>query len=281
MPRGPSSKSATNSPTHQTTATPSAAAIVETRGGVVSVADARGLLGGGLGIFGVVAMFPLLAVSDQCPRAPCSAPTGRRYVPRDISGRRLHVGDLAIRFARDRLPGRVSRTATADSGGPDGAIRISTRTSPPKRAAKPGPRGLPRLLEAVHPPGLSGGLLRTGTGNCSCVRAISRCSTSPTARIPQFGPRRGRCPIAAVRGRERVSSLTARLLRTGGSGILGARCIAGMSSRRPRHQARPAPSGRTLRQGRQRDHERTTWVSARAVGRSWTRSSPITGPSCR
>ena len=56
-----------------------AAAIVERGGDVVKRRKVlAGLLGGGLGIFTIVAMFPCCAASVRCPRARSFTPTGRR-----------------------------------------------------------------------------------------------------------------------------------------------------------------------------------------------------------
>lgn len=75
-----------------------AAAIVERGGGVVKRRKLLGgLLGGGLGVFGVVAMFPLVRSLGPLPKSTLFHTdwrTGSFAV--DQSGRRIQVGDLAI-----------------------------------------------------------------------------------------------------------------------------------------------------------------------------------------
>ena len=75
-----------------------AAAIVERGGGVVKRRKMLGgLLGGGLGIFGVVAMFPLIRSLGPLPKSTLFHTDWRSgsYAV-DQSGRRIQVGDLAI-----------------------------------------------------------------------------------------------------------------------------------------------------------------------------------------
>jgi ubiquinol-cytochrome c reductase iron-sulfur subunit len=75
-----------------------AAAIVERGGSVVQRRKLLGgLLGGGLGIFGVVAMFPLLRSLGPLPKTTLQHTDWKKgsYVV-DQSGRRVQVGDFAI-----------------------------------------------------------------------------------------------------------------------------------------------------------------------------------------
>ena len=75
-----------------------AAAIVERGGGVIKRRKMLGgLLGGGLGIFGVVAMFPLLRSLGPLPKGTLFHTDWRSgsYVV-DQTGRRIQVGDLAV-----------------------------------------------------------------------------------------------------------------------------------------------------------------------------------------
>ncbi len=75
-----------------------AAAIVERGGGVVQRRKLLGgLLGGGMGIFTVVALFPLLRSLGPLPKTTLDRTDWRSgsYVV-DQSGRRVEVGDLAV-----------------------------------------------------------------------------------------------------------------------------------------------------------------------------------------
>jgi len=91
-----------------------AAAIVERGGGVVQRRKLLGgLLGGGMGIFGVVALFPLLRSLGPLPKDTLQHTDWRSgsYVV-DQSGRRVEVGDLAVGSIETVFP-RVPRTRTA------------------------------------------------------------------------------------------------------------------------------------------------------------------------
>ena len=75
-----------------------AAAVVERGGGVVKRRKVlAGLLGGGLGIFGIVAIFPLLRSLGPLPKGTLFHTDWRKgtYAV-DSTGRRVHVGDLAV-----------------------------------------------------------------------------------------------------------------------------------------------------------------------------------------
>ncbi len=75
-----------------------AAAIVERGGGVVKRRKLLGgMLGGGLGVFGVVAMFPLLRSLGPLPKGTLFHSDWRKgsFVV-DQSGRRVQVGDLGV-----------------------------------------------------------------------------------------------------------------------------------------------------------------------------------------
>jgi ubiquinol-cytochrome c reductase iron-sulfur subunit len=75
-----------------------AAAIVERGGGVVKRRKMlAGLLGGGLGVFGIVAMFPLLRSLGPLPKGTLFHTDWRKgsYAV-DQTGRRISVGDLAV-----------------------------------------------------------------------------------------------------------------------------------------------------------------------------------------
>lgn len=98
MPRGPFVEERHELANSQDDRNALAAAIVERGGGVVKRRKLLGgLLGGGLGIFGVVAMFPLLRSLGPMPKGTLFSTDWKKgtYLV-DISGRRVHQDDLAI-----------------------------------------------------------------------------------------------------------------------------------------------------------------------------------------
>jgi ubiquinol-cytochrome c reductase iron-sulfur subunit len=73
-------------------------AIVQRGGGVIKRRKMLGgLLGGGLGIFGIVALFPLLRSLGPMPKTTLDTPTGARApTPWTSPGDGCTVGDLAV-----------------------------------------------------------------------------------------------------------------------------------------------------------------------------------------
>ena len=98
MPRGPFVEERHTLANSQDDRDAFAASIVERGGGVLKRRKLLGgMLGGGLGIFGVVAMFPLLRSLGPLPKGTLFHTDWRKgsYVV-DQSGRRVQVGDLGI-----------------------------------------------------------------------------------------------------------------------------------------------------------------------------------------
>jgi len=98
MPRGPFVEERHELATSTEDRNALAAAIVERGGGVVKRRKLLGgLLGGGVGIFTIVAMFPLLRSLGPLPKRTLDTTDWKKgtYLV-DITGRRVSVGDLAI-----------------------------------------------------------------------------------------------------------------------------------------------------------------------------------------
>ncbi|HET9089092.1 MAG TPA: Rieske 2Fe-2S domain-containing protein [Acidimicrobiales bacterium] len=98
MPRGPFVEQRHEMASDQETRDAFAAAIVERGGGVIKRRKLLGgLLGGGLGAFGVVAIFPLLRSLGPLPKDTLFHTDWRpgSYLV-GIDGRRVQVGDLAV-----------------------------------------------------------------------------------------------------------------------------------------------------------------------------------------
>ncbi|HEY5111967.1 MAG TPA: Rieske 2Fe-2S domain-containing protein [Acidimicrobiales bacterium] len=98
MPRGPFVEARHEFANSEADRDAFAAAIVERGGGVVKRRKMlAGLLGGGLGIFGVVAMFPLLRSLGPLPKGTLFHTDWRKgSFAVDQTGRRVSSGDLAV-----------------------------------------------------------------------------------------------------------------------------------------------------------------------------------------
>jgi ubiquinol-cytochrome c reductase iron-sulfur subunit len=112
-----------------------AAAIVERGGGVVKRRRMLGgLLGGGLGIFGVVAMFPLLRSMGPLPKGTMFHTDWRKgsYVV-DQTGRRVMVGDLAIGSIMTVFPEGTQDTDRGQAVDQTVLIRVSNESFTTKK----------------------------------------------------------------------------------------------------------------------------------------------------
>jgi ubiquinol-cytochrome c reductase iron-sulfur subunit len=104
-----------------------AAAIVERGGGVVQRRKILGgLLGGGMGIFGIVAMFPLLRSLGPLPKTTLDHTDWRSgsYVV-DQSGHRVQVGDYAIGSIATVFPEGTQNSDRGQSVDQTVLIRVS------------------------------------------------------------------------------------------------------------------------------------------------------------
>jgi ubiquinol-cytochrome c reductase iron-sulfur subunit len=98
MPRGPFVEERHELATSEEDRNAMAAAIVERGGGMVQRRKLLGgLLGGGLGIFGIVAIFPLLRSLGPLPKGTLFSTDWKKgtYLV-DITGRRISVGEMAV-----------------------------------------------------------------------------------------------------------------------------------------------------------------------------------------
>ncbi len=98
MPRGPFVEERHTLANSEADRNAFAAAIVERGGGVMKRRKMLGgLLGGGLGVFGVVALFPLLRSLGPMPKGTLFHTDWRKGTfAVDVTGRRIHVDDLTI-----------------------------------------------------------------------------------------------------------------------------------------------------------------------------------------
>jgi ubiquinol-cytochrome c reductase iron-sulfur subunit len=107
-----------------------AAAIVERGGSVVQRRKLLGgLLGGGMGIFGVVVMFPLLRSLGPLPKRTLQHTDWRSgsYVV-DQSGRRVEVGDLAVGSIETVFPEGTENSDRGQAVNQTVLIRVSNES---------------------------------------------------------------------------------------------------------------------------------------------------------
>ena len=187
--------------------------------------DARRAPRRGLGIFGVVAMFPLLRSLGPLPKGTLfhtdwrkgsyavdqtrASRQGRRPRGRlDRHGLSRRHREHRPRSGRrpDRADPTLERGLHDAEGSRDlGAARATSRT--PSSAPTSGARWAST----------------SSSSSCSCVRATSRCSTSPTVPCPSSVRRRDRCPSCrSTSTRRATSARQSGLRRARRSGILGA-----------------------------------------------------------
>jgi ubiquinol-cytochrome c reductase iron-sulfur subunit len=172
-----------------------AAAIVERGGGVVKRRKVLGgLLGGGLGIFGIVALFPLVRSLGPLPKGTLFHTDWRKgtYAV-DSTGRRVSVGDLAIGSIVTVYPEGTENTDRGQAVDQTVLIRISNENFVTKRVARPGGR----TATSPTPRSARTSVVRSDSTSKSCnslsARATSRCSTSPTAPSRSSVRLRDRC----------------------------------------------------------------------------------------
>jgi ubiquinol-cytochrome c reductase iron-sulfur subunit len=98
MPRGPFVEERHELATSEADRNAMAAAIVERGGGIVKRRRLLGgLLGGGIGVFSIVALFPLLRSLGPLPKTTLDHTDWKKGTfAVDITGRRVHQGDLAV-----------------------------------------------------------------------------------------------------------------------------------------------------------------------------------------
>ncbi len=98
MPRGPFVEERHEFANSQEDRDAFAAAIVERGGGVVKRRKMlAGILGAGLGVFSIVALFRCCEASGRSRRRRSITPTGKRArTPWTQTGRRVKVGDIAV-----------------------------------------------------------------------------------------------------------------------------------------------------------------------------------------
>jgi ubiquinol-cytochrome c reductase iron-sulfur subunit len=167
-----------------------AAAIVERGGGVVKRRKMlAGLLGGGLGIFGIVAMFPLLRSLGPLPKGTLFSTDWKKgtYLV-DITGRRVHQGDLAIGSIVTVYPAGLENTDRGQAVDQTVLIRISDENFTTQKGRETwGPAGYLAYSKLCTHLGCPVGLYEQELQLLVCPCHQSMFDVTNGA-IPQFGP---------------------------------------------------------------------------------------------
>ena len=142
----------------------------------------------GTGIFGVVAVFPVLRSLGPLPKGTLFHTDWRKGTfAVDQTGRRVNVGDLTVGSIMTVFP-EGSRTPTGPGRGPNGADPYLGRDFVTQKGRETwGPKGTWRTPSCARTSGVRSASTSRSSSSWS-VPATSRCSTSPTAAIPEFGP---------------------------------------------------------------------------------------------
>jgi ubiquinol-cytochrome c reductase iron-sulfur subunit len=167
-----------------------AAAIVERGGSVVQRRKILGgLLGGGMGIFTVVAMFPLLRSLGPLPKETLQHTDWRSgsYVV-DQSGRRVEVGDLAVGSIETVFPEGTENTDRGQAVNQTVLIRVSNEafTTKPGRESW-APHGYVAYSKVCTHLGCPVGLYEQELQLLVCPCHQSMFNVTNGA-VPQFGP---------------------------------------------------------------------------------------------
>jgi ubiquinol-cytochrome c reductase iron-sulfur subunit len=167
-----------------------AAAIVERGGDVVKRRKVLGgLLGGGLGIFGVVAMFPLLRSLGPLPKGTLDHTDWKKgsYVV-DQSGRRVQVGDLAVGSIVTVFPEGTQDTDRGQAVDQTVLIRLSNEDFTTQKGRETwAPKGYVAYSKLCTHLGCPVGLYEQQLQLlvCPCHQSMFN---DNTGAIPQFGP---------------------------------------------------------------------------------------------
>jgi ubiquinol-cytochrome c reductase iron-sulfur subunit len=167
-----------------------AAAIVERGGGVVQRRKILGgLLGGGMGIFTVVAMFPLLRSLGPLPKTTLQHTDWRSgsYVV-DQSGRRVEVGDLAVGSIETVFPEGTQNTDRGQAVDQTVLIRVSNEAFTTMKGRETwAPHGYVAYSKVCTHLGCPVGLYEQELQLLVCPCHQSMFNVTNGA-VPQFGP---------------------------------------------------------------------------------------------
>jgi len=167
-----------------------AAAIVERGGSVVKRRKMlAGILGGGMGIFGIVALFPLLRSLGPLPKGTLFHTDWKKgsYVV-DQTGRRVNVGDLAIGSIVTVFPEGTENSDRGQAVDQTVLIRISNQNFTTQKGRETwGPMGYVAYSKLCTHLGCPVGLYEQQLQLLVCPCHQSMFNVTNGA-IPQFGP---------------------------------------------------------------------------------------------
>ncbi|MGC1419599.1 MAG: Rieske 2Fe-2S domain-containing protein [Acidimicrobiales bacterium] len=167
-----------------------AASIVQRGGDVMKRRKVLGgLLGGGLGIFSVVALFPLLRSMGPLPKKTLDHTDWRKgsYAV-DITGRRVHVGDLAVGSIVTVFPEGTQNTDRGQAVDQTVLIRISNENFTTRKGRETwGPKGYLAYSKLCTHLGCPVGLYEQELQVLVCPCHQSTFNVLNGA-VPEFGP---------------------------------------------------------------------------------------------
>jgi ubiquinol-cytochrome c reductase iron-sulfur subunit len=167
-----------------------AAAIVERGGGIVKRRKVlAGLLGGGMGIFGIVALFPLLRSLGPLPKGTLFHTDWRKgtYAV-DSSGRRITQGELTVGSIVTIYPEGKQNTDRGQAVDQTVLIRISNENFTTQKGRETwGPKGYIAYSKVCTHLGCPVGLYEQQLQLlvCPCHQSMFNATNGA---IPQFGP---------------------------------------------------------------------------------------------
>ena len=190
MPRGPFVEERHELASSQADRDAMAAAVIERGGGVVKRRKLlAGLLGGGLGVFTIVAMFPLIRSLGPLPKGTLFTTDWRKgsYAV-DQTGRRVNVGDLAVGSIVTVFPEGTENTDRGQAVDQTVLIRISNENFTTQKGRETwGPKGYVAYSKLCTHLGCPVGLYEQELQLLVCPCHQSMFNVTNGA-IPEFGP---------------------------------------------------------------------------------------------
>ena len=190
MPRGPFMEERHELATSPADRDALAAAIVERGGGVVKRRKMlAGLLGGGLGVFSIVALFPLIRSLGPLPKGTLFHTDWKKgsYAV-DQTGRRVNVGDLAVGSIITVFPEGTENTDRGQAVDQTVLIRVSNENYTTQKGRETwGPKGYVAYSKLCTHLGCPVGLYEQELQLLVCPCHQSMFNVTNGA-VPEFGP---------------------------------------------------------------------------------------------
>ena len=190
MPRGPFVEERHELATSQADRDAMAAAIIERGGGVVKRRKMlAGLLGGGLGVFSLVALFPVIRSLGPLPKGTLFHTDWKKgsYAV-DQTGRRVNVGDLAVGSIVTVFPEGTENTDRGQAVDQTVLIRVSNENYTTQKGRESwGPKGYIAYSKLCTHLGCPVGLYEQELQLLVCPCHQSMFNVTNGA-IPEFGP---------------------------------------------------------------------------------------------